>query len=233
MGAAVGIADGRTRRPEVGRLLRRHRRLLAGLAAALSMGLLGLTLQPPAPATRAVVVATADLAAGQALGPGDLTVAAVPKGVLPGGVLAEPDQLVGRVLAAPMARGEAIADHRLTPQPAWSVPAGTLPMPVRFADHGAAALLETGQWVDVVAAAGPGLEGSLTGATSAEVVAHDVLVLAVINPDQGSGGILDAPSAGVDAGPLVMLAVDQQTALALAGSQARASLTFLIRPGTR
>ena len=104
-------------------------------------------------------------------------------------------------------------------------------MPVRFADHGAAALLQAGQWVDVVAAAGPGLDGSLTGAASADVVAHNVLVLAVINPDQGSGGILDAPSAGSDAGPLVMLAVDQPTALALSGSQARANLTFLIRPG--
>jgi len=232
MGAAVGMAEERIGRPAAGRLLRRHRRLLAGLAAALSMGLLGLTLQPPAQATRAVVVAATDLAAGQALGPGDLTVAEVPQGVLPGGVRTQPDQLVGRVLAAPMARGEAIADHRLTPQPAWSVPTGTLPMPVRFADHGAAALLETGQWVDVVAAEGPGFEGSPTGATSAQVVAHDVLVLSVIKPDRGSGGLLDGPSAGVDAGPLVMLAVDQPTALALAGSQARASLTFLIRPGT-
>ncbi|MDH4016225.1 MAG: RcpC/CpaB family pilus assembly protein [Actinomycetota bacterium] len=231
MGAAVGGADDSRRRADARRLLRRHRRLLAGLAAALSIGALGLALQPPAEATRAVVVVAADLAAGQVLGPDDLAVAHVPRGVLPARVRALPDQLVGRALAAPMARGEAIADHRLAPRPAWSVPAGTLPMPVRFADHGAAALLQAGQWVDVVAAAGPGLDGSLTSAASADVVAHNVLVLAVINPDQGSGGILDTPSTGSDAGPLVMLAVDQPTALALAGSQARANLTFLIRPG--
>ncbi len=231
MGAAVGGADGRTRRADARRLLRRHRRLLAGLAAALSIGALGLALQPPAEATRAVVVVAADLAAGHVLGPDDLAVADVPSAVLPGSVRAQPDPLVGRALAAPMARGEAIADHRLVPRPAWSVPAGTLPMPVRFADHGAAALLEAGQRVDVVAAAGPGLDGSPTSTASADVVAHNVLVLAVINPDQGPGGILDTPAAGADAGPLVLLAVDQPTALGLAGSQARANLTFLMRPG--
>ena len=189
-----------------------------------------MALQPPAQATRGVVVAAADLPAGRSLVTGDLAVAQVPAGVLPAGATDDPDEFLGRALAAPMARGEALAGHRLTDLPEWSVPPGTMPLPVRFADAGAAALLAAGQRVDVVAASGPGLDGA-TPFASAELVATDILVLAVMTADQGSGGILGGSTSGEEKSPLVMLAADRGAALAIAGAQGRASLSYLMRLG--
>ena len=231
IGGRMGRSHGSRRQLGFGRLVRRHRRLLAGLAAAASIAALGMALQPPAVATRDVVVASGDLPAGQPLGPGDLTVASVPAGVLPAGTSSDPSELLGRVLAAPMARGEAVADHRLTALPQWSVPLGMMPMPVRFADAGAAALLAAGQRVDVLAASGPGLDGAAPFA-SAELVAEDILVLAVITSEQGSGGILDGPATAQEVAPLVMVATDRGAALAIAGAQGRANLSYLMHLGT-
>lgn len=211
------------------RLVRRHRRLLAGVAAAASMGALGMALQPPAPATRTVVVAAADLPAGRSLGSDDLAVAHVPAGLLPAGASSSVEAFAGRVLAAPMARGEAFAAHRLTDLPAWSVPSGTMPTPVRFADAGAAALLTAGQRVDVVAASGPGVDGTAPYA-SAELVAQGILVLAVISAEADAVGVLGGPSGTDDQTPLVILAADRGAALAIAGAQARASLSYLLHP---
>ena len=201
------------------------------MAAAASIACLGMALQPPEEATRPVVVAAGDLPAGQPLQPGDLAVARVPAGVLPAGTSAEPSELVGRVLAAPMARGEVVAEHRVTTLPRWSVPPGTMPTPVRFADAGAAALLSAGQRVDVVAASGPGLEGAAPFAT-AELVAQDILILAVITGEPGSEGLLggDATTSDEET-PLVLLAADRTAALAIAGAQGRASLSFLMHLG--
>jgi Flp pilus assembly protein CpaB len=129
-----------------------------------------------------------------------------------------------------MARGEPIAGHRLTELPPWSVPPGTMPMPVRFADAGAAALLTAGHRVDVLAASGPGLDGAAPFA-SAELVAQDVLVLAVITAEQGSGGILGSSATTEEQTPLVLLAADRAAALAIAGAQGRANLGYLMRLG--
>ena len=203
---------------------------MAALAAGASIACLGIALQPPAESTRPVVVAAADLRAGRPLQPEDLAVARVPSGVLPAGTRAEPSGLVGRVLAAPVARGEVVAEHRLTGLPPWAVPPGTLPVPVRFADSGAAALLSPGQRVDVVAASGRSIEGTAPFAT-AELVAQDILILAVMTGEDGSDGLLGASPTTDEQTPLVLLAADQSAALAIAGAQSRASLSFLMRLG--
>ncbi len=200
------------------------------MAAATSIAALGVALQPHGPVTRGVVVAAIDLPAGRSLAAGDLTVAQVPAGVLPAGTSTDSGELLGRVLAAPMARGEAVAEHRLIALPPWSVPPGTMPMPVRFADPAAAALLSAGQRVDVVAASGPGLEAD-TPFASAELVAQDILVLAVIPADHGSDGILADRQALGGQSPVVLLAADRGSALAIAGAQARASLGYLMHLG--
>jgi len=216
-------------RTGAGRLVRRHRRLLAGTAAAASIASLGLALQPPRIPTHPVVVAAADLPAGQPLAPEDLVVAQVPAGVLPLGTFTGTDRLVGQVLSAPMSRGEVVGEHRLGAHPRWAVPTGTLPLPVRFADSGAADLLAAGMRIDIVAAAGPGLDDGPTFA-SAELVAADVLVLEVLGPDPGTDGILAAGAGAEGQSPVVVLAADRASGLAIAGAQARARLTFAIRP---
>ncbi len=228
MGSRTG-----TRQPDAGRLLRRHRRLLAGAAAGTSILAMGVALQPPAAPTRPVVVAAADLATGRVLAAGDLTVAQVPAGVLPAGVSSDPGDLTGSVLAAPLARGEPVATHRLAPGPAWAMPPGTMPLPMRFADAGAGRLLVAGQHLDILAATGPGLDAPVAFAT-AEVVARDVLVLMVLTDGAEPEGMLagaDPSGPSATSTPLVVVAVDQGTGAAIAGAQARASLTYQLRPG--
>ncbi len=208
------------------RMTRRHRRLLAAAAAAASIAALGLALQPPQPPTRAVVVAAGDLPTGITLAPADLEVAAVPGGVLPDTTFTAAHQVVGRVLAAPLAAGEAVGGHRLTPAPVWSLPPGTMPLPVRFADGSAAGLLTAGQHVDVLAAGRPGLDVATT--TPAELVAQRALVLSVISPDDDAGTFV--ASSQTESATLVVLAVPRATALAVAGAQTRADLRFVMHP---
>jgi Flp pilus assembly protein CpaB len=200
------------------------------VATAASIVTLGLALQPDGPVTRPVVVAGVDLPAGHALALSDLAIAQVPAGVLPAGTSTDSRGLIGRVLAAPLARGEAITEHRFTTLPEWAVPPGTMPMPVRFADPAAAALLTAGQRVDVVAASGPSPEGD-TPFTSAELVAQDILVLAVISADPQAEGFLPDRQASGDGTPLVLLAADRGSALAIAGAQERARLGYLMHLG--
>ncbi|MGB7983170.1 MAG: Flp pilus assembly protein CpaB [Candidatus Nanopelagicales bacterium] len=225
-------SSSRARSTDAGRFLRRHRRLLAGAAAGTSILAMGVALQPPAPPTRPVVVAATNLASGQVLGAEDLTVAQVPAGVLPTGIHTDPRELTGSVLGAPLAEGEPVTSHRLAPGPPWSVPAGMLPLPVRFADAAAGRLLSAGQRIDILAAAGPGLDAPVSFA-GAEVVARDVLVLMVSAEDVNSGGILSGGGPQESSVPLVVLAADSSTGAAIAGAQARASLTFQLhtRPG--
>jgi Flp pilus assembly protein CpaB len=216
-------------------MVRRHRRMLAALAAGLAVLSLGLALQPAPLPTAEVVVATRDLPTGHRLTAEDLTRAQVPLDVSPPGTSADPGLVIDRVLAAPVARGEAIAPIRLV-EPAmggWRTPAGTSPLPVRFSDAGAAELLRSGQRIDVLAAATGGADalepGSSTGQGWARMVAEDVLVLAVtgLDPSQGAG-LLDAGPAGQPAAPLVVLAVTRPQALAIAGAQTGEHLSFTL-----
>jgi hypothetical protein len=63
------------------------------------------------------------------------------------------------------------------------------------------------------------------------IVAQDILVLAVISADHGADGLLaDRQSLG-DQSPVVLLAADRGSALAIAGAQARASLGYLMHLG--
>ncbi|MDP5184588.1 Flp pilus assembly protein CpaB [Blastococcus sp. BMG 814] len=189
------------------------RRLGAALLAALA---LGLALRPaPAPAGGAeprgadVVVAATDLAAGTALGRDHLAVVRLPPRAVPDGVVAVPEELVHRVLAGHVRRGEPLTDARLVGAGLTALlPAGQVAAPVRLADLAVAALLRAGDRVDVLAA-GP-------GAGPAERVAAGALVLA-------------APAGGDGAG-LLVLAVDGDTAARLAAAAATATLTVSLPP---
>lgn len=215
----------------VTRLLRRHRRGVAAVLAGLSVLVLGVALRPPTPATAPVVVAARDLPTGHRIEVPDLARGTVALGASGPGTTADPQGLVGRVLAAPLARGEAVTALRLMTPPgaAWATPAGTTPLPVRFSDGAAVALLSAGQRVDVLAASAPVVDDATMGLLPARVVARDALVLAVTGPDlQGADGLLDA-GPGADQAPLVVLAVSPGEALAVAGARAGSELTFALR----
>jgi len=202
----------RFRRPRSPALL--ARRVAAALLVAVALAL-ALRPGPPAdaaaPELQPVVVAARSLDAGRALDEADLTVGRYPPGTAPAGVVAEPDLLVGRVLAGPVRAGEPLTDARLVgPGLTSLLPEGQVAAPVRLADLAVAALVRTGDRVDVLA--------TEPGAGEAETLASGVRVLTAGGSDEG-------PTEG-----LLLVAVDTGTAARLAAAATTATLTVSLPP---
>jgi len=191
------------------------RRLLAALCAAVAVLATIHAVTPRAAATVAIWAAAHDLSGGAPLQPGDVSRIALPAEAVPAGALRATTQVVGRLLAAPMRRGEPLTDVRLLgPSLLTSLPNPDLvAVPVRVADgSAAAALVHPGDVVDVLAVADP----TSGGAVATSAVARAVRVLAV--PARVTG----------DGGGLVVVAVTraQATVLAQASSVSRLSLAL-------
>lgn len=198
------------------RAVPRHRRLLAAGLAAAAMAFALAALRPDPPPTTDVLVAVRDLAAGVHLRAGDTRSLAVPATAAPDGVLADPAAVAGRVLAAPVRRGEPLTDVRLVGAAALhGYGAGKVGTPVRLADPGVAALLRPGAVVDVLAV--PTAAG-LDATGPARVVARGVRVVSVgADTDPGAG-----------AGTLVVVAATPRQAAALAKGAAGARLSVTL-----
>jgi pilus assembly protein CpaB len=203
--------------PELRRALSRHRSLLAaGLAAGAVASALSV-VAPRAEAGISVLVAARDLPAGTALEAADLRPVLLPRALVPAGVLTAAAQATGRLLAAPVRRGETLTDIRLAgTQLLGGLPDGLLAVPVRIADAAAAALLSSGDRVDVLAATtSPG------GPSTALVVAADAAVLAV--PSAVESG---------SEGALVVLATTPAVAARLAAAAVSSRLSITLRRRT-
>jgi Flp pilus assembly protein CpaB len=199
-------------------------------AAALACLALVLALRPPPSAARSpdqqattpVVVAADDVAAGAVLTGTDLRTTRLPADLVPAGTAAEPGELTGRTLAAPVRRGEPITDVRVVGPGLWSsVPPGQVAAPVRLADLAVATLLRPGDRVDVLAAAG----GDGGGGGSVEVVATAALVLTA---PPGPGGDDVGPDDTTGGSGLLVLAVPPDTAGRLAAAAAAGTLTVTL-----
>ncbi len=204
----------RLSRAELRRAVARHRALLAGglAAGAVASGLGVLAPEPTAgqPALRA----HHDLAAGAALTAADLDVVRMPADVAPSGLLVDPAAAIGRVLAAPVRKGEVLTDVRLAGAALLgSGTSGLVAVPVRLADATTAALLHAGDRIDVLAAS----TGRDTSDT-ARVVAIAAMVLAV-------------PATANDSaeGALVVLAETPTVAARLAAAAVTSRLSFTLR----
>ena len=172
-----------------------RRRTLAALCAALAVwsGIHGLTRPPPAGV--ALVTAAHDLDSGTTLARSDLRRTRFSRGSAPAGAARDPDPLVGRTLLAPLARGEPVTPRRLLGAGALAGYPGLSAVGLRIPDEGAAALLEPGDRVDLVAS-------DPQGGRDPERLVRDAVVLALPQPDP------DAARTGVaSGGRLVLFAV--------------------------
>src|SRR3954468_9931184 len=139
-----------------------------------------------------VWTAARDLSGGSPLTARDLRAVALPAGSVPDGTLPAAARAAGRLLAAPVRRGEPITDVRLLGQSLLSAlpEPGLVAVPVRVADgSAAAALVQPGDVVDVLAAVAP------TGgdASPPATVASGVRVLAVparVGTAEDGGGLV-------------------------------------------
>lgn len=192
------------------------RRLAAGLLAGAALVLALRTppqLGPPGPPTVPVVVAAADLSPGVVLARGDLAVVRLPVDAAPAGRSADPQGLLGRVLADGVRAREPLTDARLVGAGlAARLPPGQVAAPVRLADLAVARLVSAGDRVDVLATA--------PDAARAELVTSGALVLAA---PARSG------SPGDEAGVL-LVAVDSATAARLAAASTTSTVTVSLAP---
>ncbi|PFG38907.1 Flp pilus assembly protein CpaB [Georgenia soli] len=204
------------------RFLWRRRHLLAALCLACAAAVTVTALRPPDPPVERVLTLTGDVPAGHVLTADDVRVRDLPAGSRPAGSLRHPDEAVGRPLAVGLAAGTALQSAMLTgPGLASAVPAGTVVVPVPVADAATARLAEPGQRIDLVAAG-----SDVTGVEAeAEVVARDVVVLAIWTPESG-GGLLEPGMGDVT---YLYVAAGERVATVLVGSSAWAPLRAVLR----
>ena len=206
------------------RLAIRRRLVVAGLAGVAVVSGLS-AARPSPPPTRAVWVAARDLPGGEPLAASDVRLESLPIADVPSDALPAATLLTGRLLAAPVRAGEPLTDVRiLSPMLlAATDQADAVAVPVRVADGAAAlALVHAGDLVDVIAApqAGSG------EAPQSFVVVHDARVLAVPPREDGAG---DPGSS--DGGGLLIVAVTERQAAALARAATGEALSIAVRRG--
>jgi pilus assembly protein CpaB len=214
-GMVTGLAD-RLRLSSWVRAVSWHRRLLAAAAAATAVIFILEALEPPAPPTVPVLVADRDLAGGSALGPDEVRIVRRPAEMVPSGAITNQQSVIGRLLAGPVREGELITNVRMIGPPLVDGFPGRVVAPVRLSDLGVAQLLRMGDRVDVLAA-----PTAPDGSTVAEVVASNVQVVAVPEPQDGDT---------VTSGALVVFAATPGDAQALAGAAVTSQLTVTLLP---
>lgn len=194
----------------VRRLLARFRRPLSALLAAATVLAVVETTAPPSPDVRPVVVASHDLSAGVRLTSTDLRVVGMPPGLVPTGASSSGARLLDRVVAAPLAAGEAVTDRRVLGRSLLAgYPPSLVAAPVRIGDAAIVRLLEVGDRIDVYAAR--------RDSSYADRILAGVRVVTLPHPAEGSAE-----------GALVVLAVTSTQAAALAQASATAPLSLAL-----
>jgi len=189
--------------------------LLRRVAAAVLVGLAAITAlfasRDPFPGD-VMVVAARDLSPGTVVEASQLTVRRLPAQAVPDGAARSPAAVLGRTLAAPVRRGEALTDVRLTGPDLTRLVASNsqlMSVPLRLADPGVAALLRTGSTVDVVTV-GPQQGEPVVLARGARVLA-----------------VLESATAQRD-GKLVLIALDPVAATRVAATSISQGLTVTV-----
>jgi pilus assembly protein CpaB len=180
-------------------------------------------LRPAPPATEGLWVAARDLPGGEPLTGDDVRVERLPPADLPADALRPNATVIGKLLAAPMRRGEPLTDVRLLSPSLLSATdePDDVAVPVRVADGPATlALVHPGDVVDVIAAADPGDGGP---SSSSKVVVRKVRVLATPAHSDGENGESD------DNAGLLIVAASSRQANALAAAASGTRLSVVVR----
>jgi Flp pilus assembly protein CpaB len=194
-----------------------HRRKLAVVfAMAAVLAAISAALPPPPP-TLEVVRSTRLLDGGAVLATGDLKLARMPVDSLPDGAITDTDSLLGKRLAAPVAKGQVLTELSVA-SPGRSARAGQVVAPLRLADADLAALLHIGDTVDVIAADSETPQAAVIGRG-----------IRVVGLPAAPVGTMDTRAVGsATAGALVLVVVDRKTATVLARAAVSASLSVVL-----
>lgn len=176
-----------------------------------------------------IVVAKADLPAGQRLEAQDLAVQQWPQGHLPPGSLSQPEQAQGRVLKGPAVAGEVILASKLAPEGTLGglsavVPEGYRAITVHVDEVvGVAGFLQPGDRVDVFMTVD---KGPFQNDPATRLVLQDVPVLAVgekVQEEDGGGNKVHRHKATV---VTLQLKPDEGERLVLGSSEGRVLLAL-------
>ena len=211
-----------------GRWLRRYRRLAVALLLSIAAGLTVQQLTPAPADTVPALSAARDLPAGKALAPDDLAVLSVPRGLIPGGTVADIDSLRGQQLAVALRKGQLLSDSQLLGPGllAGSSP-GSAAVPLRMADPASIQLLSPGQLVNVVLTNG----NTFDQPAASQVLAAAVPVLWTSGTGSGNSPWLETG----DTEGLLVVAANAEQAARLAGASTQGKLFFVLvrAAGTR
>lgn len=160
------------------------------------------------------MVVAQDLMPGHVLTRNDLAVTDWPKDLVPGAVSADPAALVGKTLATGMSRSEAVTAARIRgPGLLAGARAGLVAAHVRLADPAMAAMAAPGDRVDLISSTG-------------QVVAANVVVLAVDVDSAGGSGWSANPGSGPAGGLIVAVTSGEAVALATVDPSGTSEATF-------
>ncbi|YCH19613.1 RcpC/CpaB family pilus assembly protein [Arthrobacter sp. D1-29] len=201
--------------------LSRNRRLAVALLLCLSAGI-AVNQLTPAPADSVTALAAArDLPAGMALTLPDLEEVQIPPRLAISGAPQKSIDLEGKQLAAPLRKGQLVADSQLLgPGLLAGTPPGSAAVPLRMADPSSIQLVSPGQLVNVV----------LTGANGhdqrspPEVLASAVPVLWT----SGQGGKTGEWLGTGETDGLIVVAASPDQAARLAGASTQGKLFFVL-----
>lgn len=212
------------------RLARRYRRWAGAALVGVSVVLVLGTLAPPPPPTVSVTTAADDLAAGTVLATEHVETRQVDVKAATSAPTGA-GQLLGRVLASPVTAGEQLSESRLLGEELLvGTPPGTVALPVRVADPGAATLVSAGNRIDLLATV-----PSDDGYTVRQVGSNLVVLLAGAPAEGGEStgiGPLSGAGAGDDPlGGLIVVAASPAQARSVVAGAAQSPLWLVMRRG--
>ena len=204
---------GQGRRPAWNRT-RLRRVISAGLVAAAAWLALSAFLPKTPPRGIPIVIVSRDLMPGHVLTRSDLAVADWPRDLGPAGAVPDPQALVGRALGAGMSRGEAVTPARVRgPGLLTGALPGFVASHIRLGDPAMAAMAAPGDHVDLISSAG-------------QVVASDVVVLAVDSGSEGGSGWSTKSGSGPPSGVVVAVEGGEAGRLATSDPSGLSAPTF-------
>lgn len=216
-----GWSNGSRATRRFGAWLGRNRRLAVALLLCAAAAITVHQLTPAPPALAGVLAAARDLPAGTALQASDLAELRVPPGLLASGFLQDPGQVAGMQLAAPVRKGQPLADTLLVgPGLLAGTTPGSAAVPLRMADPSSIQLVAPGQLVNVVLTPSDGFEPL----APSEVLAKGVPVLWTSGKGAQDGQWLGT----AETEGLLVVAADSSQAERLAGASTRGRLFFVL-----
>jgi Flp pilus assembly protein CpaB len=194
------------------RFLTLHRRLVAAVAAMLSVAALAVVLTGRDQVLVEVVTVVQRVEAGQTVTADDIRLAGVPEAFLPQGALTQAETAVGRLAAAGLPVGAIVTTDALVSSAGRASASGRLVMPLTLTQPELVELLRPGDAVALI----------VSDPYGETTVIDDVVIVGL--PQSDSGGLLSSATASS-----ILIDVSDAVAAQLTAARAASTITIALR----